>query len=337
MIKSHDSKGGLSSMANFSRLARRSFPAAVIIVLIVFFTYRPPTRLQQYLPETVTTLTNPMVNTFTGPHQRDSDIWFIGTVTPAHGLMRRQLIRETWQKLYRHRNIFTTRFILSNPGEVWRPFVERENATYGDLIILEHLEENPEVANSNKSIEFIKYIASQGRTYQFVSKLDDDSFLDAPTFYKDYLQPIVSRENMTIEPRTIIGRKTKETIYKFPYPGGQFYTMTWDIVKLLAKLHRENPPDEKYEDVLIGRLLHEAREEWFFTELHNRAAFDFEYPDKDEKGKTVWAKPNTNLEAYDHPIGEGSINPHKLKDDTLFLKVAACYGPNGLLHPPNEE
>jgi hypothetical protein len=45
--------------------------------------------------------------------------------------------------------------------------------------------------------------------------------------------------------------------------------------------------------------------------------------------KTVWADDKTNLDAWFHPVGPGSINPHRMKDDKGYIMVAACYGPNG--------
>jgi hypothetical protein len=290
---------------------RRYVSVAVVIVIFLFITLRSSSTIKSHLP--------------LGHHSSGSKRWFIGTVSPASGMFRRHLIRETWQRLYKTHDIFTTRFILSNPGDTWRPMIERENATYGDLIVLDHLPETAEVANSNKSIEYIKYLVDNNMKYDFVSKLDDDSFLDAYTFYTQYLKPIKSES-----PRTIFGRKTRETIYDFRYPGGQFYTISWDLVEILARLHKEKPPPRnKYEDVLIGKLLSEAKEDWTFTELSNREAFDFEFENK-EKKVDPWAKARADLNAYEHAIGKGAINPHRLKDDTVFLQVASCYGPTGL-------
>jgi hypothetical protein len=332
-----------------SRIARRFIVPALVLIAIAYFFFRSPTHLSNYLP-----------SSSGGKHVNGPKTWFIGTITPAHASARRQLIRESWQKMYRSRNIFTTKFVLSNPGEALTPAIQRENATYGDLIVLGHLEETAEVANSVKSIEFLKYLVNMGEKYEFVSKVDDDSFLDAWQFYKEYLRPILNEEEGATHkdkkagksmngvsgtqslfevddgPRSIIGKRTKETIYNFAYPGGQFYTLSWDMAQLLAKAHDKNPfSRERYEDVLIGRLLFSTKEEWYFTEVDNVAAFDFTFSDESRKQQqNVWAQEDDDFEEYEHAIGPGSINPHRLKDEHLFLKVAACWDENGMLKTP---
>jgi len=264
-------------------------------------------------------------------------IWLIATVSPAHGLQRRTIIRNTWQSLYKNDSIFTTRFVISDPGELWAPIVAVENGTYGDIIILLNLEENEHTANTVKSAEFFKYITSGDTRYDFVSKLDDDSYLDAYNFYKNYLQPrIVFDEHKTVSEssamnRTIIGR----TLHRgaWTYPGGQFYTMSWDMVNLIAELHGNHPVSNEHEDVLIGRLLHEAGEEWHHTDLPNEVAFD--YQEKDMRGDgTVFAKDGADLKGWKHAVGPKAINPHKMKSDEEYLRVAACFDESGVIVIP---
>jgi hypothetical protein len=83
------------------------------------------------------------------------------------------IIRLTWQRLYKDVPI-TTRFVLANPGPVWGPLIEAENATYGDIIVLRHLEESSEVANSVKAMEFFKWFP---RSTTIVSSMPVDSTL----------------------------------------------------------------------------------------------------------------------------------------------------------------
>jgi hypothetical protein len=265
-------------------------------------------------------------------------VWLIATISPAHGIQRRSIIRNTWQRLYKNDTIFTSKFVISNPGPIWQEAIMAENATFGDLIILPHLEETGAVANSIKSIEFLKYLTTQQpRKWAFVSKLDDDSFLDAHAFYEQYLHPRLAAplpphpdlEDPLSSPlnRTIIGRTLHRG--KYSYPGGQFYTMTWDIVKLLAQLHSENTIRDEHEDVLVGRLLYEAGEKWEHVDLPNSVSFD--YSDKEARGDgSAWAKPNADLEKWNHAVGPGAINPHKMRNDETYLNVAACYDELGL-------
>lgn len=76
------------------------------------------------------------------------------------------LSRATWQTLYQN-PAFDTRFFLSNPGELWLPLIQHENATYGDLIVLSDLEESKYVATHIKPLEFHKHIANSGLSWDY--------------------------------------------------------------------------------------------------------------------------------------------------------------------------
>ncbi|KIW01493.1 uncharacterized protein PV09_06973 [Verruconis gallopava] len=257
-------------------------------------------------------------------------IWLIATSTPAQSLQRRSIIRSTWQALFRNETLFETRFVLANPPAEWSSVIAKENETHGDIIILKHLEESSRIANTVKSIEFLKYITAWPGKWSFVSKIDDDSFLDPNAFYKEYLMPLINSVPQLSEQLVGIGRKLD--MNGFEYPGGQFYTLSWAMVEKLASLHAENPITDEHEDVLIGRLLHEADVPWHFTKLPNRVAFDYDDSLGANLGgkKTAWAKEDADLDAWVHAVGSRAINPHKMRGDEEYLRVAACYDSNGL-------
>jgi Galactosyltransferase len=275
--------------------------------------------------------------------RRKSAVWLIATISAAHDQQRRNIIRSTWQSLYRDDDI-VTRFVISNPGDLWAPVVEHENATFRDLIVLPHLEETAKIANTIKSVELFKHLAAQGQRWAYVSKLDDDSFLDARTFYREFLRPHLHQPTSNsrfplnsipytapeLQPtnRTVFGRVLSRE--QFSYPGGQFYTLSWDTMTLLARLHTQNPITDEHEDVLVGRLMYEAGEHFDLIELPNRAAFD--YNAKLARGDgTAWAKDGADLDAFAHAVGPGSINPHKMRSDEDYLHVAACFDKDGLI------
>lgn len=243
---------------------------------------------------------------------RHEPIWLIATMSAAHSQRRRNVIRATWQTMYYHPAI-TTRFVISDPGELWMPLIQHENKTYGDIIALSHLEENAQIANTIKSVELLRYLATCGHTWRFVSKLDDDSFLEVPRFYRQFIHPHLKAHDRN---KTFIGRRMYHTHPEFEYAGGQFYTMSWDLVLVLAQLYSHHPVIDEHEDVLNGALLHEAGELFDFVELDNSQAFDF-----DETNADMWA--------WSHRIGSGAINPHKMKNDSTYLKVAAIFGNRG--------
>jgi beta-1,3-galactosyltransferase 1 len=261
----------------------------------------------------------------------ENPVWLIATISPASSLQRRSIIRGTWQTLYQNDSLITTRFVLANPGERWAAIVAQENATYGDLIVLPHLEESAGTANTVKSVEFFKYLTQQRQRWQFVSKVDDDSFINVPAFYTDFLAPLTIHTEVANNSRTAIARELEKDGYK--YPGGQFYTMTWDLVELLAALHRQKPITNEHEDVLVGRLLHEAHEPWDLVPLSNQSAFDYssEHTLTVNGKETAWAALDADLTLWSHGVGAGAINPHKMRADDEYLKVAACFGKDGLL------
>jgi hypothetical protein len=268
-------------------------------------------------------------------------VWLIATISPAHSIQRRSIIRNTWQRLYKNDSITMTRFVIANPGPLWLPVIEAENSTYGDIIMLSHLNESAQIANTVKSVEFLKHLTTHSQTYAFVTKLDDDSFLDSKTFYEQYLHPRITappysntdRESLVFSPmnRTILARTLHRGRYS--YPGGQFYTMTWDLVSLLSRLHDENPITDEHEDVMVGRLLFEAGEKWEHVDLPNPVSFD--YSDRGTlEDASAWASDGVDLEKWNHPVGKGAINPHKMRDDETYLNVAACFYEGGLRERP---
>jgi hypothetical protein len=122
-------------------------------------------------------------------------------------VQRRAIIRATWQRLYRDERLFRTRFVITRPAPDWIQVIAAESEAYGDIIILPHLEENHYVANHAKSIEFFKWLAAQGHDWQFVSKIDDDCFVDPFAFWTEYLKPLSARMAETSELRTVVARK----------------------------------------------------------------------------------------------------------------------------------
>lgn len=191
--------------------------------------------------------------------------------------------------------------------------IQHENATYGDLILMSDLEESPHVANTVKTMKFFSRLATEGPLYKFVSKIDDDSFLDLPPFYNDFIVPRLERADQLI----VMGHPLTHYEPEFPYPSGQFYTVTWNTVLTLARLFAANPIDDEHEDVLIGRLLYENDQSFEGVWINNQKMFDLD--------EAVW---DDSLPR--HAVMGGSINPHMLKEDETYLRVAAAYDEHGL-------
>jgi hypothetical protein len=264
-----------------------------------------------------------------GPHskttrEKDANTWFIATICSASSIQRRMMIRATWQTLYR--NIpMTTRFVLGKPDELWKPVLDLENKHYDDIVILDNIPDDSHTANTIKSIELFRYLLETGEHYELVSKMDDDSFLNARTFWNQYVLPLLKKES-ELE-RTIIGRRIEKDLL---YPGGQFYTLTWDLLPDLVSCQDQFRITDQDEDWLVGTLLAKGGMNWSLIELENSVAFD--YHEQDARNETTSAAKNfTSQNSWSHAVGPQAINPHKMKDDETYLKVAACFDNDGVI------
>jgi Galactosyltransferase len=259
------------------------------------------------------------------PTIEPTDRWLVFYNSAADDIRRRTVIRSSWHHLYRNDSLFQTRFVISNPGPLWMPIIEQEMEQYNDIIMLPHLNETFWVANTIKTIEFFKELVGQGKNYTWVTKLDEDSWLDVPNFYRGWLLP---REESGNTSDTIIGRSLQYS-YPFKYPSGQFYTLSWDIVTLLVDLYEEHPIIDESEDVLVGMLLYKSNITTTMTELSPREAFNYKEGLARGDG-TPWASKKANLDVWEHAVGPGAINIHLLKWDEVFLQIAECYDKDGL-------
>ena len=73
---------------------------------------------------------------------------------------------------------------------------------------------------------------------------------------------------------------------------------------------------------MTGRLLYEAQARFEFVELDERRAFDI-------------SEDGTGRLGLEHQllgkIDEEAINPHKMMDDEMYLKVAGFFGKEGFV------
>ena len=259
--------------------------------------------------------------------QEEQPTWLLATISAYSSQRRRNIIRATWQTLYAS-PAFSTRFVIAMPSPLWQPLIKHENDTYGDLIVMESLDETAEIANTIKTVEFLKHLAAGGAqpSWEFVSKIDDDSFLSAGLFHREFLLPRIHRRDADTR-GTLIARRLERSDRNFSTPGGQFYTLSWDLVQLVAATHAKNPITDVPEDVLIGRLLYEAEARFDFVELDDRRAFDVD----DHLHRL--GKDKVDL----GPIDSAAINPHKMKDDETYLRVAGLFGIDGFVGEASEE
>ena len=258
--------------------------------------------------------------------------WLLATISAYFSQRRRNIIRATWQTLYAN-PAFDTRFVIAKPSRLWQPLIKHENDTFGDMIVLEELEESAEIANTIKSVEFLKHLVAGSKApgaetpWKFVSKIDDDSFLDAERFYQKFLLPRIDQQHAADTNGTLIARRLTRSDRNFSTPGGQFYTLSWDLVRLVAETNARNPISDLPEDVLVGRLLYDAEARYDFVELDDSQAFDVT---GDLKRLSIG---NEVL----GPMGAAAVNPHKMKDHETYLRVAEFFGKDGFVGASGED
>ena len=275
--------------------------------------------------------------------------WLAAVICAASETDHRRKIRETWMHLYRDVP-FDGRFVVANPGAQWAEAVARENRTYGDMVVLDHLHEDDVTANTVKTLEFYKWLlahhAGPSRRYEFVTKLDTDLWLNARGFWDRFLVPRLELVNGTTEEgggreqawratveKTVVGELYYARKSDLAFPNGAMYTVTWDVVELLAGL-QERHRVVTGEDMAVAMLLLKGGETLDFVNF--RGSEKFNYDDRDTRGDgTGWAREGTHPEAVWHAVvGRAPVAVHQLKSRRLWDKVAACFDEWGIKKTP---
>jgi hypothetical protein len=221
----------------------------------------------------------------------------------------------------------TLRFVLSNAGPEFTEAIEAENATYRDIAPLSFLEGNHATADS-LPLEFFSHLVSTKQKHAFVTKIDDDSFLNVPAFREKYL---VSRLKSRKSHAVIFARPVNWLAGKdnfpadFVYPAAPFYTLSWDLVEAVVNEYTNATKRAISEashktlsgDVLLGNLLRESGVDFTFLHLANREVFEY----------APWLN---NPNGWGHRITEGAVIPQRMRNDEEYLEVARVFDSQGL-------
>ncbi|MCJ1278709.1 hypothetical protein MMC21_006526 [Puttea exsequens] len=251
--------------------------------------------------------------------------WLIAVSVSARNLQRRTLIRYTWMDWYARAGHFEGIFFLARPDPAWADVIQKENATYGDILVLDGIEEDSQwTATHTKPLELLKVVAQggwKGRKYDFVSKVDEDSWIEAKGFYEDFLRPRLEDEQGTpLDPpnMTMIGCLINcDGVDKAP--AGGFETFSWDMVDLLPRLHEEFPNEGEAEDCLMGKLLEDARIPFEFVDMIPDRGVDV-----NEVGHAFWGEEKGELEDFPE-----ALVIHNAKTDEMWMRVVGLYDENG--------
>ena len=311
------------------RLARLPLLIGVLIALLAFW-YLLPLRSIVPIPTcSLAAQSRPDSDaniTHTSPRPHNAAIlpdppshepsWLLATIIGAQNQQRRNIIRTSWQRVFASPK-YDFRFIIADlDNDLWTPFLQAENDTYGDLIRLDGLPEDRYTANTIKTMEFITALTTgrlhgipPGKRYDWVSKVDDDTFLDPNAFHAEFLaqQPV---NEMTLVGMLYEGWQSGRD---YSYPSGRFYTMSWPLAAKLGSLYVTNRIVNEHEDALIGRLLYEGNQDY------NLIGFPYE------------RSPNIGDGGPDNVafINATTYIMHNMKEDTEYLQVASLFDRRG--------
>ena len=265
--------------------------------------------------------------------------WLAAVICAPWDGARRMMIRSTWMKLYADLP-FDGRFVVSNPGPQWTDMIQLENRTFGDMIVLDHLQEDDFTANTIKTLEFYRWLLEKSpRKYEFVSKMDTDLWLNARGFWDRFLLPRFSDMSGIFHSsvnRTIFGQLYYSPPHRVVFPHGSMYTVTWDMVELLVSL-QDTHHVIAGEDLAVAVLMLKGMEKCTVVNFKGSEKFDFDDRDTRKGEDTAWAPSNTMPTAAEHALyGDDVIAVHQLKDDRLWLNVASCFDEEGIKKMPPE-
>ena len=189
--------------------------------------------------------------------------WLLAILLAPSKVSRRTIIRDTWATRFPN-PAYEYRFILGNySNDAEAAKVDAENATFGDIWAIEdYINENQETANHIKNLELFKYMVkyegTRLRRYDFVSKIDDDVWLNILPYFDAFITPRLpgglkhNPQNLTIIGRPMNWGKD------YVYASGRMYTLSWPLLEFFARKYAADPlRGEKTEDQAIGSYLYE--------------------------------------------------------------------------------
>jgi hypothetical protein len=234
-----------------------------------------------------------------------TDKLLIGISSAVKDIQRRHLFRAHQIQPYNEYKEITWKFFLFEPPANFREAIKYENETYGDIIILEGISDTRENARAIKPFEIFTYVEKHMSVYKYVAKIDTDTFLNVPDFYKEYFNETVQNMEYTIIAPICFGR--------FNWPMGAFEALSWKLVRILNKLYKYVKRTSYAEDLQIGWYLFDAGIKYDFVQLEEDRAFEFRGP---------------NHGPGDIPYN--AIRIHELKYEEIYLMIAGCFNKDGV-------
>ena len=128
----------------------------------------------------------------------------------------------------------------------WAPIIDAEIEKYNDILVLEDfIPDDKETANHIKFIALCDHLSKQekktGKKYDFVSKVDDDNWLNVPPYFDTFVAPRLSGgDKYRPDALTVIGRPMNWG-KEFVYASGRMYTVSWRVLQLFGERYAADP------------------------------------------------------------------------------------------------
>ena len=226
---------------------------------------------------------------------------------------RRALIRSTWATRFPN-PAYEYRFIIGNhTDDPYGAVIEAENKTHGDIWAIEDYKvENSETANMIKNLEWFKYMqryeGERVRRYAFVSKVDDDNWLNVPQYFETFVAPrLAGGKKHNPKGMTIIGRPMNWGA-EYAYPSGRMYTVDWPMLEFFAQKYTENPNTGETEDRAMGLYLYENHIPFEYVPVEVEQAFDV---------------------GIEYLIDNNTMQIHSMKHDDTLKEVSELFDDRG--------
>jgi hypothetical protein len=232
----------------------------------------------------------------------------IGISCKSTDFHKRQIMRSVQIEPYKDYDI-TWKFILGKPPKLYEDAIEGENKIHNDLIILWDMEDTKENAKSVKPFVFFKYVEKNVSFHNYVAKMDEDTFMNIPEFWKRFFTPEIRASN-----RGVIGRILD--MGGCTFPEGGFEAIAWDLMEAINRVYDPNKRDHVEEDKQIGR--------YFCNHSISIENFDMKYDAAFYYDPLVY-----DATKVCHSPLPDSVRIHNIKSEQDYLVVASCYSPGG--------
>ena len=198
---------------------------------------------------------------------------------------------------------------------------------FGDILLLD-MEDNEWNANHLKPFEVLKNVTGGGwknRTYDFVSKVDQDSYVDPVRVWEKYLS--------SVPPDRLMLSMPHEEFCAYPAPQGGFYTLSWDLAEMIAGLYA-NMTDRSHisqEDCQVGRFPHDAKEDFTFMSMQTSESFDV-ISDNEKEQENFYAREwvgNLKSKGSIKDLKADVVFLHQMKEDWKWMSVMNLFDKDG--------